>query len=439
MERATLRYEGSDLRFTWPNDVQVLLRNVRESSGDLSAIVSVQYVNGVAQSLQSLMAPSRLNLVAPQSRKGVATLLDSRQAVPGMTARDWIDVLEYACGRTYTLWERGEPFISLDTHEPAAMSLRELLPPIAIDGEPVVLVGDGGSGKSTLAAALALSVMSGRPLLAGLEPARQVSALVCDWESNADEVTRRLVSLARGAGIDRPPVRYRPFYRALSDEIATVEREVAACAHGLVVIDSVAPASAGSINDAEAARDLFGALRRLSGVAKLLVAHINKADATAGGARRNRVIGNIMYENLARAVWEVKASEESAAGELAIGLYQRKHNGGARHAPLCVRILYGADGQPEQIVGGRLEDYEDLAEKLPVQTRLGNLLSAGALSTSAIADALGITPAAAAKRLRRARGVTRLSAGGGRGNETLWGLSAPADPSEEAQRWWETR
>lgn len=63
------RREGDDYVYdTDRGDMRVVMSGVRESSGDLTAIVRAYYLNG--RGPESLMAPSRLNLTAPPQSGG---------------------------------------------------------------------------------------------------------------------------------------------------------------------------------------------------------------------------------------------------------------------------------------------------------------------------------------------------------------------------------
>ncbi len=439
MERATVSREGDDFRYQWPNDLQIILRGVRESGGDITAIVSVQYVNGTAE---SLMAPSRLNLVAPQSRKAMATLLTGRRAMVGMAAEDWTDAIEQACGRTYALWERGEPFVDLSEVEPPEGGLSYLLDPLVIEGETALWVADGGSGKSTYAVAAVLSLMTCREVIPGMRPARRVSGLYLDWESNKNEVKRRLRGLARGAGTDPPPLVYRSLYRAFVDEIGEVRREVDRHGHGVVVVDSAVPASGGDVKDTEAPKLLFNALRTLGAAGRVVLAHMSKSEADRETGRA-RALGSIMYENLARSVWELRASDHGGDYELVVGFYHRKQNGGRLRKPFCLRIVYGADEQPERIERADLRDYPDLEDRIRPGDRLKDALTRRAHSTTEVARLLGKSNEATTKLLLRHPTVIQLSPGGGRGNPATWGWLTPEEVPDDAEKvtkdsddWW---
>lgn len=426
MDAPTVKREGDDFRFVWDygprTALHVIVGNVREHSGDLSAVVRVNYVNGRTM---PLIAPSRLNLVAPRSRSELAGHLAKRDAVPGVDAEEWRDVIETACLQTFALWERGDAFIDLgDEPAPDSWGGRELIKDFLPAGETTVVFADGGSGKSSLAAALCLSLVTGQTLIPGLAPVERARSLYLDWESNKHEHSRRLHSLGAQAGIDGIPngILYRTNYRAFAEDLGAFRREVAQQSIGFVVVDSAVPAAGDDIKDTAAPRQLFNGLRALGDdVTRLVLAHMSKAEAEKESGR-SRVMGSVMFENLARSVVEVRVSDHAGPNELVTGLFHRKFNGGRLREPFALRLTFGPHGQPLGYERVDLRDYPDLEDRLPQRRRIEDLLSSGARTTREVADALGITVDAASKALRRSEHVIQLSAGGGRGNTARWGL-----------------
>lgn len=423
------RREGDDFHFE-QGSVQFVLGNVRESSGDLTAVVRAYYLNG--RGPVPLLAPSRLNLVAPRSRAELArTIAKGKRGPASWTDDTWGDLVEEVCGRTYVLWERGDPIIDMSEVESPPWSGRYCIDPMLPEGETTIVVADGGTGKSTYATALMASKMLGIEIIPGMRPSGRGMGLYLDWESNKHEHNRRLRSLCRGAGVEGvPPMLYRTNYRALAEDIGTFRREVATHDVGFVVVDSAVPASGDEIKDTAAPRQLFNGLRSLGdGVTRLVLAHMSKAEAEKESGRA-RVLGSIMYENLARSVWEMRRSEFGKPGELVIGLYHRKMNGGRLRQPMGYRVLFGEDEQPYRFERVDLNDYQDLHDRLPEKDRLKDFLRTGARTTKEIAEHLGKSQNAARMYLRRHPDITRLSSGGGTGINSLWALRAP-EPTDD--------
>lgn len=142
--------------------------------------------------------------------------------------------------------------------------------------------------------------------------------------------------------------------------------------------------------------------------------------------RRNGKIaiqGNsVMYENLARSVWEMRRSNDAESNELVVGLFHRKMNGGRLRDPFALRVLYGEDEQPYRFESVRIEDYPDLNERLPAGDRLRDLLAQGIKSTSDLSELLDKPTNTVLKMLKRRSDVVQIGGGRGRGNISQWGL-----------------
>lgn len=440
----TERREGDEYVYeTDRGDVRVTLGNVRESSGDLTAVVRAYYLNG--RGPEPLMAPSRLNLVAPRSRAEVAKAIAARGEPMDLDVPTWGQILEYCCGRTYTAWERGEPFIDLTTFDLLPWDRRELVRGFLPRNDPLTLFMDGGGGKSTIAAALALSVLTGQEVIPGLPPLEDGPVLYLDWESNPNEHGHRLHRLAKHYGLTLPErFIYRRNYRAFTDDLGTFRREVARSKPIFTVVDSAVPASGDEIKDTGAPKYLFNGLRSLSeNMASLVLAHMSKSEAEKDNGRA-RVMGSVMYENLSRSVWEGRPSASAPPDVLVTGLFHRKMNGGRKRTPFAIRVLYDEDELPRRFERADVKEYPDLEERLPPKDRLHDLLRFGPQTTKDIAAALGMTDEGARQMLRRA-GMEQISGGRGRGNAALWQLPAtgpdrnlgPAEGTQKDDRWWE--
>lgn len=425
-----LTREGDDLRLDdRDTSLRVRFASVKEGSDGLHAIVRVQYVNGVGP--QDIIAPTRINLLTPRGKGDLERALKTRN--PHMGHVDWGTLVEDACANAIRAIETGQPFIDLFEQPEPAWDQRELVKGFLPQGETTVVFADGGTGKSTLAGVLGLSIHTGVELIEGWRPTARVPAGFLDWESNWKEHRRRLGSVLQYAGIDYPKgFMYRDNYRALSDDIGLFRREVAERGIGFLVVDSAVPATGDDIKDTGAPRALFAGLRSLGdSVTRLVLAHMSKAEAEREQGRA-RVLGSVMFENLARSVWEMRASENAGEDEIVVGLYHRKMNGGKRQTPFALRVLFDPETeQPFTIQRVTMKDYPDLDDRRPRGDRLVELLSRGQHSTKEVADHLDLTPEAASKMLRRRSDIRQLSSGGGQGKAAIWGLAT------ERETWWQ--
>jgi hypothetical protein len=243
---------------------------------------------------------------------------------------------------------------------------RYLIDPILPLGETAVLFGDGGAGKGFASLALGLAATSGVVLPGRLEATHRVLGLYLDWESTVEEVEERLHLLTRGLGCTAGGLYYRRITRALADDVATLQAEVSRLRIGLVIVDSLAPACGAEPEGADAAIRCMNALRMLGRVTKLVQAHVSKAgaDQRIGAARP---FGGVFVQNLARSVWEIRRSEDSAADDLTVGLYHRETNRGQLHPPLSLRFHFGDD--MVTLHAADLRDSSDLLARAASRSR----------------------------------------------------------------------
>jgi hypothetical protein len=425
-------------------DLEFLIRGIKETNDGLSAVVRSFYLNG---SKMSITAPTRINFYSGQGRNTLAKALTSGRSVPGMDARAWEVVTVNLCGKVSEAWEEGEPFVNLGQQPEPSLESRFAFKDFVPAGESSVWVADGGSGKSTIGAALLLSYATGIEIIPGVIPAEQAPCMILDWESNQSEHLRRLYSIARAYGMTIPEtLLYRRNYRAFAEDISHFRREIARFGVRFLLIDSVVPASDLEIKDTAAPTRLFNAAASLGEtVTRLFLAHMTKEQASAANGRA-RVMGSVMYDNLARSVWELRKSETSPArGEMTTGFFHTKINGGGYEDPFALKIHYDAmTRQPTRFERVDVRSIADLRERLPVRDRLADLLRQGSRTTTEIAAELGVTPGAAVKYLKRRDGIIEIVRGGGKGKPSLWGLSAEPPPNnpeatneQSDDEWWQ--
>src|SRR5215204_3253744 len=217
--------------------------------------------------------------------------------------------------------------------------VEDLLPQAA----PCKLYGDGGLAKSYLAMHLATSVAAGLEEWLGYE-VRRCPTLYLDFELDEDEQTRRAYRIARGLGLERPPLNLlyicalghpsgEAFQAALN---LCYERSV-----GLMILDSENPALQG---DAETAKDVIGFYReyvdpfREVGTSVLTIDH--QAKLTRGErSEHKRAFGSVFKENLSRSVLQVvrSAGDEDS---LTVNLRHTKSNFGPWQEEISVQLSF---------------------------------------------------------------------------------------------------
>ncbi len=229
---------------------------------------------------------------------------------------------------------------------PVPAPRRYLLKDLVLAAYVSLLHGDGGVAKSLLVLALAIAV-SGR---SGTWLRRDVEhgpVLYLDFELDAEEQSRRVRQLCRGAGLVEPPedLFYMSAVGFTAREAFGAAREMCE-EHGIkmLVVDSYGMALQG---DAEASRDVIGFHRqviepiRALGVAVVIVDHQSKMQAGQSYQQKG-AFGSVYKSNLARSVIQVEAAERGE-GTLTVKLRQKKHNFGPLAEPFAAKLVFTED------------------------------------------------------------------------------------------------
>lgn len=278
------------------------------------------------------------------------------------------------------------------------------------------------SCKSFLSLAFALAVRTGCKV-GPFEPSEQMAVLTLDWETTEDEQAERLHRLCAGLGLSNvPQFHYRPMWRSLADDQASVRAEVGRLGVGLVLVDSIAPAMGGEVTS-EFAVPFFNALRSLGpGVSRLVVSHISKATAQQATGSGDP-FGSVFVRNLARAAWAVKATPDGDGLAVEAGLFHTKANRGPLRKPVGVRLSFDDPAGPVTLRAVDVLDNAELVAHASLGDRIYAALREGHLSTDDLVERTGATKASVLRTLHRRRDeFVLLSGGQGRGNVATWGL-----------------
>jgi AAA domain-containing protein len=399
---------GDAVRFAWPRLlVEALLTHGRDHAAGVTAELEIT-LGGVR------VHSAALNLVSTSGREGVVKkLLQVDHGLP------WRPLLETLCYEGTKAFRAGAPFICLLPRlRPEAE--RFLIPKLLVRRESNVIFADGGHGKSLVA--LALAVAATGVSVPGIAPATEpVRVLYLDWESTKEEHEDRLFKLLAGLGIrEAPPIVYREMTRPLIDEASAIRAVISEHQIGLVLADSLAPASGQEPESPDAAVRTLTALRSFSQTTRLALAHVSKvsADQRTGPTRP---FGSVFIQNLGRNVWEIRGAQDEDGDELRVGLYHRKVNSGRLVSHPGLRFAFA----PAQILLTSLDIAQepDLVARAPLWQRLRAALVHGPKTIPVLALELGAKDDTIDKTLRRHRAVfVRLP---GDKPPYSWGLVQP--------------
>lgn len=396
--------------YTWHSwAVRVAVTRLAERSGHLHADVAVW---GPLNGAEKLLTRAYLNLSSLQTRERLPKRLT--YLCPGPL---WDTVIETICVRTVTQHREGSPAERLEPTEQDRAAWF-ICNPLVYERHPTLIYGPGESGKSLFALYVACLLASGGTStnLAVAPDGHEV--LYLNWEMQAPEMRARVRQL-RAA---HPELSKTPWHRWMHLPLvacaAEIRRDIQRYGIGVVVIDSLGPATGGEIERASDPVQFFNALNSL-GVASLLIGHVAKP---ADDEKTRTPYGSVYYYNLARSIYEVRLVSEPDSDQRKIALYHRKNNfGRKRHLGYTLTIT---DAQ------ARFEEFDpaeepELAHGLSLRERIKNLLADHQTRTvEAISEALSVKADTVKTTLNRYKGRDWLclSAGGGRGKEGEWAV-----------------
>lgn len=373
---------GLGYRAVHEHGVELELTRIRESRDGLGGELLIRWRHGQDERARHIHQ-SRFNLLAAQTRASTAKQLAGR--TPGSNI-DWEGILERFCFD-----------VIADVRRPAGRQkvgrmprhvVEYMVDPILPFGKGTIVFGPGGTGKSTFAAAVALSVQTGREVVAGWRP-MSAPVLVLDWEASADDWNTRIDQLASGIGIDPVEVEYWPQSRSLADNVHQISEAVTEIGAGLIIVDSVGLAAGSSREGGDAnesALSLFSALREI-GVTALLIDHVTGESLSREGAIA-KPYGGIYKVNMARSVFEIRREKDPEGDTAELVLIHTKVNDGQRLKPMGLRYEYGDDS----IRIKRTEvGSEELVKTLSQKDQLKHHLRGGGRTTQQVAELMGVT------------------------------------------------
>jgi hypothetical protein len=374
----TLKSDIGIYVFSWGvEQVELRLERITQSKDATWAEATVRTTAPGRVSTQ--LAFSRVNLLGGSSQTGIIKDLEKRMEGP-----DWYAMIQQACVVALEKYRAGEPLVPIGKDYSDSGHTWSIYP-LVRGTTPSVIYGKGGSGKSTFAAFAAAIAQNGTAW-AGLVPEKS-NVMYLDYESDAEEVGNKIWAVHRGLGLGGDvEVFYRFSTQKLVADVEQLRREVVERDIGLIFIDSLSLAAGGELNEADGFIRYFGALRSLK-LPSITIHHQNKE----GG-----MYGSEYIRNFARNVWEVRSEQEPGSSKLTFGLFHKKVNVGKLLPPIGLEFNYTTDDVTGRVSSiavseGNLLAFETTAEGMPLDTRVYDMLKAGAEKTDTLAAALGVS------------------------------------------------
>lgn len=372
----------------WPdNKIRVVLERFADTKQGISAEIIVGMDQpGAAKHLHH----SRLNLLSTSARLTLVKQLKER-----LDNVDWSTMIEQATVMSLAAYRQGEPVVEVWSDSPSHPP-KYLLYPIIPLRHPVIIFGEPGVGKGYLA--LLFAILVGLPWPDnpfGLRTMEEPTpTLYLDWEDNQENFLWRLQCLQKGLVIPPISIYYRRCYRALDDDLFEINQIIADKNIGLTVVDSIAGACGGDLNNPQIASHFFSHELRQLNCTSLSVAHHAK---NPGGAKTP--FGSIFFTAYSRSVWEVRKHQEMEEDTLNLGVFWHKGNLAGRLMPVGLSLTFGDD--EIQVTSLKVKDVPELAKGLPVRVQLTGLLGRGPMAVSDMAEELQVSEATVRMTLNR--------------------------------------
>ncbi len=291
-----------------------------------------------------------------------------------------------------------------------------LLFPFVEKGSPNMLFGMGDNGKTFLSLAIGLSVAFDREFLGhqSFMPAQTFNGvLFIDYENSENLYRSRLKLLAP----DLKPEQLggKMFYlqpeMPLYDYTTQLKEYIAKHQIGLIIIDSVAGACGGPLEESETVSKFFNALRRTQ-TTSLLIAHQSKtSDGTSP-------FGSIFWYNQIRNSWHVKKADTiGESDKIEVMLKHQKHNNFKGQQEHFVEICFETSGDddftgndsPLSLITIKSGDKSVWADELGMAEMIIDRLKVTPMTTADIITATGKTGDTVRKTLNRLRKSQRVT------------------------------
>jgi hypothetical protein len=298
---------------------------------------------------------------------------------------DWSGILQHITQIVNKSGEGDLKVYDLAKYKPQRQS-PYLLYPIVRENQGTIIYADGGSGKSTFSLALAISLASGTSIIDGINPIgnQPINTMYLDWEADIEDVGEVTDSITRNKNIifDNDRVHYIPMSGAFIDRVDEVVDIIVKNDIKLVIVDSLVASAGGDVNDAEAARLYFQAIRSLK-IASIGITHTNKEGS---------LYGNRFFWNLARQVYRMTSVNESESNPV-VGLFHEKANRSNLQAPMAWEVEYPKEINEESFINYKAVDIQSipkLAQLTSLKDQVVATLRKGSLDSTQIAIQLGV-------------------------------------------------
>lgn len=260
-----------------------------------------------------------------------------------------------------------------------------LVKPLLIKGLPTVIFGDGKTGKSTMSQLVALLALSGQSKLGFETNGKPINVLYADYEQTEDTFGYGWACLSNGLGLEQE-IHYVRCSSPLADMVTKIKGEIAQKRIDLLIIDSLAYACGGNINEAETANRFWLALKSLP-VTTLIIAHTAKDNMNG---KQKTIYGSVFFHNMARSIWQMEGKQEIDEDKIDCCLTHIASNFSKKFKSMYFHITFNGD---KTDIETREAGDTQFADRVPLWQQIKEVLGINAnnpMSEDEIAAALGL-------------------------------------------------
>lgn len=205
-------------------------------------------------------------------------------------------------------------------------------------GRTISLFGPGSAGKTTIADALIASACSGKQIVPGWIPDRQMASLILDWDEGDEEEKVRLGAICNAYDIDLSAgYHYKRQTRPLYDVADEIGKYIVDNGIGFVVVSPMGRAQRNFGENITAPVDEVHEILRSFGTTNLLIDHVT-GDGMRGGA--NREFGSVRKRDNVRGSYAVDVQSEDVGVRVLVIRNTKADALGPRVPDQAVRIEY---------------------------------------------------------------------------------------------------
>jgi hypothetical protein len=365
---------------TW---VRMTFRSMRKGTTGPTSEVTVDA--GIPSiGVKGTLTVERLSLGDGNGRVKLANRLSKRTGEGPDAPVDWRSMIDGICSRILVAQQAGPEVRQIGLEQERAANW--LVEGLVEQHQTTSIYADGETGKSWLSLAACVSFMTGEEIVPGWRPLSRGRALYLDWETDWETMNGRVRMICRGAGIPYVPIGYVACDGPLIDQLEWLLEKVHDEDIGLIVVDSVEAAMAGSRSDGgdmnDTASKMNQVLRKI-GRSALLVDHVNSQNAAAKGLA-GKAYGSIFKRNWVRMSYEIKRVHDGAEGDKHLGVYCTKRNNGPRFDAFGLAWTIN-----DELASWQREEISEptLTAALPVKKRIEIALNEDSpLSVSSLAE-----------------------------------------------------